>query len=125
MVFFNADYFKREVLNAAGKEGDGLRWFAIDMIPITQFDITGIDAIAEIDAELARRGVQLVCAGRRAETTLYFESRGLPRLVPIERHFTTLRKARRAYCEAMAIAEPARQAEDEIDPDDSDEPITT
>jgi high affinity sulfate transporter 1 len=112
VVFFNADYFKREVLAAASRAGEGLRWFAIDMIPITQFDITGIDAIVELNAELARRGVLLVLAGRRGETTQYFESRGLPPPVPADRHYTTLRKAQRTYCTAMAINDPAPTAPD-------------
>jgi len=106
VVFFNADHFKREVLAAAGRSADPLRWFAIDMIPITQVDVTGIDAIVALDAELARRGILLVFAGRRAETTQYFESRGLPRLIPADRHYTTMRKVQHAYCSAMAIADP-------------------
>jgi MFS superfamily sulfate permease-like transporter len=121
VVFFNADYFKREALAAAVRAGDGLRWFAIDMLPITQFDITGIDAIVELDAELARRGVLLVLAGRRVETIQYFESRGLPQLVSADRHFTTLRKAQRSYCAALAIVDPAPAATD-IDSIDTGEP---
>ncbi|MET0378512.1 MAG: SulP family inorganic anion transporter [Spongiibacteraceae bacterium] len=105
VVFFNADYFKREALAAAGREGERLCWFALDMIPINQLDITGIDAVIELEAELTRRGAALVLAGRREEIAQYFGARNLPRLVSADRHFTTLRKAQRAYCEAMAIAD--------------------
>jgi MFS superfamily sulfate permease-like transporter len=107
VVFFNADYFKREVLAAAAREGGQLRWFAIDMIPITQFDVTGLDAITELEAELARRGAVLVLAGRRAETAQYFESRNLSRVVPADRHFTTIRKVLQAYCAAFDLADTA------------------
>lgn len=109
VVFFNADYFKREALAAANREGEKLRWFALDMIPITQFDITGIDALIELEAELTRRGALLVLAGRRAEIAQYFESRNLPRLVPAERHFTTTRRAQRAYVAMMATGDDAAE----------------
>jgi high affinity sulfate transporter 1 len=106
VVFFNADYFKREALAAASREGDQLRWFVIDMLPITQSDVTGIDAVIELEAELTRRGAQLVIAGRRAETKLRLQERGLPELVPDDRHFTTLLNAQRAYCASTGYADP-------------------
>jgi high affinity sulfate transporter 1 len=111
VVFFNSDYFKRAVLKAADREGAALRWFAIDMIPITQFDITGIDAVMELDTELARRGVVLVLAGRRAETSGYFQSRGLPDLVPADRHYTTLRKVQDEFSAQMATLRHAAAAD--------------
>lgn len=119
VVFFNADYFKREVLKVADALGGPLQWFVIDLLPITQLDVTGIDAIATLEAELARRNVLLVCAGRRAETALYFETRGLAPPVPADRHYTTLRKAWLAYCAAKSSADPmAATGETIVDIDD-------
>lgn len=92
LVFFNAGYFKREALAAANQQGDDLRWFVLDMIPLTQLDITGIDALLDLQAELASRGVELVAAGRRSES-----SQGVP---PV-RHYPTLRKALQAYRKAF------------------------
>jgi MFS superfamily sulfate permease-like transporter len=106
VVFFNADYFKREALKVADELGERLQWFAIDMVPITQLDVTGIDAFSALEEELARRGVQLVCTGRRAETALFFEARGLPPPVPPDRHYESLRKAWQAYCASKSIADP-------------------
>ena len=98
LVFFNAGYFKREALAAANQQGDDLRWFVFDMIPLTQLDITGIDALLDLQAELASRGVELVAAGRRSES-----SQGVS---PV-RHYPTLRKAQQAYRKAfLAPAEP-------------------
>lgn len=98
LVFFNAGYFKREALAAANQQGDDLRWFVLDMIPLTQLDITGIDALLDLQAELASRGVELVAAGRRSES-----SQGVS---PV-RHYPTLRKAQQAYRKAfLAPAEP-------------------
>ena len=92
LVFFNAGYFKREALAAANQQGDDLRWFVLDMIPLTQLDITGIDALLDLQAELASRGVELVAAGRRSES-----SQGVS---PV-RHYPTLRKAQQAYRKAF------------------------
>ena len=98
LVFFNAGYFKREALAAANQQGDDLRWFVLDMIPLTQLDITGIDALLDLQAELASRGVELVAAGRRSES-----SQGVS---PV-RHYPTLRKAQQAYRKAfLAPAAP-------------------
>lgn len=98
LVFFNSGYFKREALAAANQQGDDLRWFVLDMIPLTQLDITGIDALLDLQAELASRGVELVAAGRRSES-----SQGVS---PV-RHYPTLRKAQQAYRKAfLAPAEP-------------------
>lgn len=103
LVFFNAAYFKREALAAADREGAGLRWFVLDMIPLTQLDITGIAALSDLDAELARRGVALVAAARRTESADWLEARGLGHRVNEGRHFPTLRQAQRAYRTAFGI----------------------
>src|SRR5204863_3123675 len=47
IVFFNAPFFKRSVLEAAEAAGPELKWFVIDMIPVTMMDITGVQAAAD------------------------------------------------------------------------------
>jgi hypothetical protein len=62
------------------------------MLPLTQLDITGLDALADLKAELLARGVLLVAAGRRSaieHSALQLQEQGL--------HFPTLRKALQAY----------------------------
>lgn len=100
LVFFNAGYFKREALAAANQQGDALRWFVLDLIPLTQLDLTGLDALMDVQAELMSRGVRFVSAGRRSEIQyegLYFQREGLS--------FPTLRKARNGYLKAFKPAE--------------------
>jgi high affinity sulfate transporter 1 len=97
LVFFNAPHFKRQALAAAEGAGPGLEWFVLDMIPLTQVDVTGMDALRELDAELERRGVLLVAAGRRLEVAQWLEARGLLQPRTLERHFPTLRAAVKAY----------------------------
>ncbi len=97
LVFFNAPHFKRQALSAAAAAGPGLEWFVLDLIPLTQVDVTGMDALRELDAELERRGVALVAAGRRREYAEWLEARGLLQPRVLERHFPTLRAAVKAY----------------------------
>jgi MFS superfamily sulfate permease-like transporter len=101
LVFFNAAYFKRQALAAADREGAGLRWFALDMLPLTQLDITGVDALRDLKADLARRGVELITAGRRAEIREWLGARGLSDQVDTRWQFPTLRQVQRAYREAF------------------------
>ncbi|MCF7992389.1 MAG: SulP family inorganic anion transporter [Thiohalocapsa sp.] len=97
LVFFNAAYFKRQALKAAADAGPDLRWMVLDMIPLTQLDVTGIDAIKDLEADLATRGVELVAAGRRTESADWLRERGMLEQVNMNRHFPTLRQAMRAF----------------------------
>ncbi len=97
LVFFNSAYFKREALAAARAAGPGLNWFVLDLIPVTQFDVTGMDALDALEAELAASGVTLVVAGRMTESSDWLRARGLQRDPHGERHFPTMRQALRAY----------------------------
>jgi hypothetical protein len=56
-----------------------------------------MDALRELDAELERRGVLLVAAGRRLEVAQWLEARGLLQPRTLERHFPTLRAAVKAH----------------------------
>ena len=94
IVFFNAPFFKRSVLDAAEAAGPELKWFVIDMIPVTMLDITGLQAAADVIETLRARGVVFIAAGRQTEWRQRAESRGLKSGY---RSFPTLRAALKAY----------------------------
>ena len=99
LVFFSAPYFKRSALAALDKAGPGVKWFVVDMLPLTSFDITGIHAAMELNEELKARGVELIGAGRLGETLEYQRKRGITenaRRVPV-RQYSTMRKAVQAF----------------------------
>jgi high affinity sulfate transporter 1 len=75
IVFFNAPYFKREVMAAAQTAGPSLRWLVLDMLPITMIDATGLYTAEEVADILRERGVVLAAAGRQTEWHLWAESR--------------------------------------------------
>jgi MFS superfamily sulfate permease-like transporter len=95
IVFFNAPYFRRQALAAAEAAGPDLKWFVIDMIPITMIDATGLYTADELISSLAERGIIFATAGRLTERTLWAKKRlsGGPEI----RRFPTLRAALKAY----------------------------
>jgi MFS superfamily sulfate permease-like transporter len=97
IVFFNAPYFKREVLAAAQTAGPSLRWLVLDMLPITMIDATGLYTADEVADTLQERGVVLAGAGRQTEWHLWAESR---QRTPTERKihmYPTMYEAIRAF----------------------------
>jgi high affinity sulfate transporter 1 len=94
VVFFNAPFFKHSVLEAIEAAEPGLKWFVIDMIPVTMIDITGLQALREVIETLRTRGVTLIAAGRETEWKHWAEKR---RLKSGYRSFPTLRAAIKAY----------------------------
>src|SRR4029077_19395834 len=67
VLFFTAPYFKHRVFAAASAAGPGLKWFVIDALPVTQFDVTGVQTFRDIDRELAARNIVFGIAGRKTE----------------------------------------------------------
>jgi len=95
VVFFNAPYFRREVLAAADAAGPRLKWFVIDMLPVTMIDATGLFVARDVFDTLRARGVVVAAAGRQAEWQKWAAARGFE--VQATRAFPTLRQAVRAY----------------------------
>jgi MFS superfamily sulfate permease-like transporter len=77
IVFFNAPFFKRSVLEAAEAAGPDLKWFVMDLIPVTMIDITGLQAAADVIETLRARGITFVAAGRATEWRKWAANRGL------------------------------------------------
>ena len=75
VVFFNAPYFKREIIAAAELAGPSLKWLVLDMLPITMIDATGLYTAEEVADTLRERGVVLAGAGRQTEWHIWAESR--------------------------------------------------
>jgi MFS superfamily sulfate permease-like transporter len=94
IVFFNAPSFKRSVLDAADAAGPGLRWFVMDMIPVTMIDITGLQVAADVIQTLRARGVAFIAAGRQTEWKNWAEDRNLKWDF---RSFPTLRAAVKGF----------------------------
>jgi high affinity sulfate transporter 1 len=94
IVFFNAPFFKRSVLDAVEAAGPDLKWFVIDMIPVTMLDITGLQTARDVIETLHTRGIVFIAAGRETEWRQRSESRGLNLH---HRSFPTLRGALKGF----------------------------
>jgi high affinity sulfate transporter 1 len=99
IVFFSAPHFKREVLAAAAAAGPDLRWFVIDLLPVSQIDATGLFAIRDAFDSLRARGVVVAAAGRDTEWADRSARRDLSGVLAGIRFFPTLRLAELAYRE--------------------------
>jgi high affinity sulfate transporter 1 len=91
ITFFNAPYFKREVMIAADRAGPDLRHVVLDLLPIASIDATGLLTVLEVVEALGARGVAFNAAGRATEWQNWVQSRGFgeKRI----RLFPTLRQA--------------------------------
>jgi MFS superfamily sulfate permease-like transporter len=97
VTFFNAAYFRQRALKAVRDAGPGVRWFALDMVPISHIDVTGVYALQELQADLARAGVKLVLAGRRTEIIGWLRDAGMYREAHEDMLYSTLREALRTF----------------------------
>ena len=92
IIFFNAPYFKRELLRAIDEAGPDLRHVIIDLLPVASIDATGLLTVNELVPVLGARGVGLSAAGRATEWSNWAKTRGFASPSPI-RIFPTLRQA--------------------------------
>ena len=101
VVFFSAPHFKREVLAAAAAAGPDLRWFVIDLLPVSQVDATGLFAIRDAFDTLRARGIVVAAAGRDTEWADRAARRDLSGVLTGIRFFPTLRLAELACREEL------------------------
>jgi len=99
VVFFNAPYFRREALQLANAAGSGLKWFVLDMLPITDIDATGFYVMKDVAERLKARNITVAIAGRKTEYEDWAKQHGVQHGDDAHRthHFPTLRQAVRAY----------------------------
>jgi len=93
VTFFNAPYFKRELMRAVDEAGPGLRHVVIDLLPVSDIDATGLLTVVEVISVLKARGISFDAAGRATEWRVWAERKGFDdqRI----RYFPTLRQAMR------------------------------
>jgi high affinity sulfate transporter 1 len=104
IVFFNAPYFKREVLAAVDAAGPSLKWLVVDMLPITLIDATGLYTAEEVADLLKERGITFAAAGRQTEWKLWAESSQRALKIGKIALYPTFREAIRRYGQAQGIA---------------------
>jgi MFS superfamily sulfate permease-like transporter len=99
IVFFSAAHFKREALKAAA--GADVRWFVIDMLPVSLVDTTGLYVLRDTFELLRARGIVIGVARREPEWMRWATEPAFVGRLDGLRVFPTLRQAAQAYAEEV------------------------
>ncbi|WP_369232090.1 SulP family inorganic anion transporter [Streptomyces sp. R21] len=97
LFFANAEDFRRRALAAVDEQTDRVRWFVLNTEANVEVDITALDAVESLRAELARRGVVFAFARVKQELQEDLDAYGLTRSVGDDLIFPTLPTAVAAY----------------------------
>jgi len=97
IVFFNAPYFKREVMAAVESARPRPKWLVLDMIPIPMIDVTGLYTVEEVVSILASQGVLFITAGRQTEWQAWIKKSSRQLQSSAVRCFPTLDAAYNSY----------------------------
>lgn len=109
LVFFNSGHFRHALLNAAGGEAPPTA-VILDLLPVTEVDVTGLFTLREVTETLGARGVRMVGAGRQTEWRNWMAERGFnPDAMLI---YPTLRHAVKALAPAESTGGPGAEPGD-------------
>jgi MFS superfamily sulfate permease-like transporter len=99
IVFFNAPYFRKKLLDTISSAGPDLQWVVLDAIPVSQIDVTGWQTVSELIDDLQERQIRFVIAGRHTQVRSYARKAGLPEDQIEPRMFPTVGMAVTCYLE--------------------------
>jgi MFS superfamily sulfate permease-like transporter len=99
LFFANAEDFRRRALAAHAGQREPVAWFVLNVEANVEVDITGLDALEDLRAELDRRGVVFALARVKQDLRSSLDAYGLAAAVGAERIFPTLPTAVNAYQE--------------------------
>ena len=97
LVFFNADHFLEQSRRAVAEANPKPQWFVVDAIPMDRIDISGVNALQQLNQFLASKGIRLVLAGRRTELLQGLNAMGMDSNTIEPWLFPTLHQAVRAF----------------------------
>jgi high affinity sulfate transporter 1 len=96
IVFFNATYFRKRVLELAAAQPD-LKQVIIDGSTVNTIDSTGADGIDALARELARRGIRLGLAGFCTETRSLLDRTDVMTAIGTDSVYPTLKAAMNTF----------------------------
>jgi MFS superfamily sulfate permease-like transporter len=118
LVFYNASYFKKRIVELAAAQPD-LKWLVIDGSTINAIDTTGAETVEALARDLARHGVRLCLAGFRTEPLHMLERSGAMAAIGTDSVYPTLKSAMNAFLAthsgAIAEAPGAENASEDHD----------
>jgi MFS superfamily sulfate permease-like transporter len=96
LFFANAQDFKRRALAAAAQQ-ERLAWFVLNVEANVEVDITALDAVEEVRAEIVRRGAVFALARVKQDLLVQLKAFGIAGAIGHDRLFPTLPTAVAAY----------------------------
>jgi high affinity sulfate transporter 1 len=119
VVFYNASYLKKRVLELAEARND-LKWVILDGNTVNAIDSTGAETLEDLARELDRQGIRLALAGFRTETRQFLERAGAMSAIRADHIYPTLKSAMNAFrashagptSDAASDSDTARDATD-------------
>ncbi|MBR0697841.1 SulP family inorganic anion transporter [Bradyrhizobium lablabi] len=99
LFFANAEFFKERALEAVAKSPTQARWLVVAAEPVTSVDITAGDIVAELDAALQARGIELCFAELKDPVKDKLKRFGLVALLGEKYFFPTIGAAVSRYLE--------------------------
>ena len=97
LYFVNADYFRQRVLALVTAAEPAPEWLVVNAEAWVYLDATAVDALSELHADLAERGVALCFARLKGRQREIFRDTGLMDVVGAEHVFPTVRTAVAAF----------------------------
>jgi sulfate permease, SulP family len=77
LIFFNADYVKRQIMEIVDALGEYRGWLVLDAEAMNLLDSTGVTKLAELQVILRKRGVTFGIADLNSRSLLMVERAGL------------------------------------------------
>jgi sulfate permease, SulP family len=96
LFFANAENFRRRALDAATRQ-EGIAWFVLNVEANVEVDITALDAMEALRAELTSRGIVFALARVKQDLLDDLDAYGLTERIGTDRIFPTLPTAVDAY----------------------------
>ncbi|WP_189032692.1 SulP family inorganic anion transporter [Nocardia rhizosphaerihabitans] len=101
LFFANAEDFRTGALAAvdwwAERSGEPVRWFVLNVEANVEVDLTALDAVEQVRAELAARGVVFAMARVKQDLRVDLDASGLTERIGADRLFPTLPTAVEAF----------------------------
>jgi len=100
LFFANAENFRARALDSVAKSAVPVKWFVINAEAIIEVDVTAVDALEDLRAELADRGVVVALARMKQDLAVQLEPSGFLDRIGRDRLYPTLPTAVAAFREA-------------------------
>lgn len=100
LCFANAEDFRHRALEAvelSAQQGESVRWFVLNTEANVEVDLTALDAVEQLRAELTGRGIVFAMARVKQDLRDALDAAGLTDRIGPERLFPTLPTALDAY----------------------------